>query len=178
MHGSIPIRSTSVIVNTLASRRLSSSRSPLSSERTPTSASFPASIAGSFQPERVNPSPPSPSAAASTIPWTFPLGDDSGVFRSPWASIQITPPGPCAAAIPTSEPSATEWSPPRTSGVCPFRRAPATSFATTSQIARICGRNLARSSPPSVDSATGVTTFPRSTDAIPSVSRRCCSSSA
>jgi hypothetical protein len=49
MHGSIPTRSTSLMVKTLASSFFNSSRSPRSSERTPTRASFPASIAGSLQ---------------------------------------------------------------------------------------------------------------------------------
>ena len=49
MHGSMPRRSMSVIVNTFASSPLSSSRSPWSSERTPTSESRPDSIAGSVQ---------------------------------------------------------------------------------------------------------------------------------
>ena len=66
------------------------------------------------------------------------------MFRSPCASTQTTPPGPCAAAIPTSEPSAIEWSPPSTSGVSPRSRACSTSFATRSHNARICGRKRAR----------------------------------
>ena len=49
MHGSMPTRSISLIVKTFASSRFSTSRSPSSSERTPTSASFPDSIAGSVQ---------------------------------------------------------------------------------------------------------------------------------
>ena len=35
---------------------------------------------------------------------------------SEWASIQSTPPWPCTEASPPSVPSATEWSPPSTSG--------------------------------------------------------------
>ena len=61
----------------------------------------------------------SPSAAARGIPWTFPLGEVSGVFRSPWASNQSTPPAPWVAARPPSVPSAIEWSPPRTIGTEP-----------------------------------------------------------
>ncbi len=38
-----------------------------------------------------------PSAAASGIPWTLPVGDVSGVLRSPCASIQSTPPDPVLA---------------------------------------------------------------------------------
>ena len=49
MHGSTPRLSRSLIVNTFASSRFSRSRSPWSSDRTPTSASFPGSIAGSVQ---------------------------------------------------------------------------------------------------------------------------------
>ena len=52
MHGSIPIRSTSLIVKTFASIRFRSSRSPSSSERTPTNATLPGSTAGSGQPSR------------------------------------------------------------------------------------------------------------------------------
>ena len=51
------------------------------------------------------------------MPWTFPLGLVSGVLMSECASIQSTPPGPCADASPPSVPSATEWSPPSTSGI-------------------------------------------------------------
>src|SRR5213595_631846 len=79
MHGSIPILSTSLMVKTFASSSCRSFRSPSSSERTPTSASFPDSTAGSGQPSRRNASPASPSAAASTMPCTFPLGDVSGM---------------------------------------------------------------------------------------------------
>jgi hypothetical protein len=54
------------------------------------------------------------------MPCTLPLGEVSGVFMSVCASNQITPPGPpCAAARPPSEPTAIEWSPPRTSGSAP-----------------------------------------------------------
>ena len=45
-------------------------------------------------------SPATPSAAASGIPCTLPLGEVSGVLRSPCASIQSTPPAPCAARHP------------------------------------------------------------------------------
>ena len=44
--------------------------------------------------------PSSPIAAASGIPCTLPLGEVSGVFRSPCASIQRTPPTPRAAREP------------------------------------------------------------------------------
>ncbi len=60
-----------------------------------------------------------PSAAARGIPWTFPLGEVAGVFRSPCASNQSTPPAPWVAASPPSVPSAIEWSPPRTIGTEP-----------------------------------------------------------
>ena len=57
------------------------------------------------------------------MPCTLPDGLVSGRLRSPCASIQSTPPGrPAAAAMPESVPIATEWSPPRTSGVAPARR--------------------------------------------------------
>ena len=47
------------------------------------------------------------------------VGLVSGVLMSECASIQSTPPGPCTDARPPSVPSATEWSPPRTSGIAP-----------------------------------------------------------
>ena len=55
------------------------------------------------------------------MPWTFPLGLVSGVFRSPCASSQIAAPGPSTDAMPPTVPSATEWSPPSTSGIEPSR---------------------------------------------------------
>ena len=67
----------------------------------PTSATRDGSSAGRASPSWANHSGARPSAAASGIPWTLPDGLVSGVLRSPWASIQITPPGcPAAAARP------------------------------------------------------------------------------
>ena len=142
-----PRRSTSLIVNTFASsslqelalalverahadeRELARPRPPAASSRRSANARRPARA-----PQRA------PSRAR------FRSASVSGVLRSPCASIQMTPPGPCAAAIPTSEPSATEWSPPSTSGSLRLAAAPrATSFATRSQSSRICGRKRARS---------------------------------
>ena len=104
-----------------------------SSSRTPSSATF-----ADRPPEAarlaLEPAPASPSAAASGIPWTFPLGLVSGVLMSEWASIQSTPPGPCTEASPPSVPSATEWSPPRTSGIAPARVASATLSAISSHV--------------------------------------------
>ena len=91
---SIPMRSTSLIVKTRTPASRSSRRSPSSSRRVPTSATRVGSTAGNGQASLSNPGPASPSAAASTIPWTFPLGLVSGVLMSEWASIQSTPPGP------------------------------------------------------------------------------------
>ena len=45
-----------------------------------------------------------PSAAASGIPCTFPVGRVSGVFRSPCASSQSTPPTPRARREPAERP--------------------------------------------------------------------------
>ena len=170
MHGSMPIRSISLMVKTFASSCCRSSRSPASSERTPTSASLPGSTAGSSQPSCRKASPASPSAAASTIPCTLPEGDVSGVLRSPCASIQTTPPAPRACAIPSSEPRATEWSPPRTSGSAPARAATATRRATSSQTSRISARKRACSSPLGVCSASGVFTLPKSLTRTPTFS--------
>lgn len=86
-------------------------------------------------------------AAASTIPWTLPVGLVSGRFRSPCASSQIAPPGPAARASPPSVPSATEWSPPSTSGRYPSDLALATSSAISAHVALISSRKRARSSP-------------------------------
>jgi len=41
--------------------------------------------AGSVHAGLSKPGPPRPSAAASGMPWTLPLGVVSGVLRSPWA---------------------------------------------------------------------------------------------
>ena len=80
-----------------------------------------------------NDGPPAPSAAASGMPCTLPVGDVDGRFRSPCASIQSAAPGPCALAIPPSVPIAIEWSPPRTSGMCPRCVASLTFSAICSQ---------------------------------------------
>ena len=67
------------------------------------------SSAGSGHASLSKPSPPWPSAAASGIPCTLPLGVVCGVLRSPWASIHSAAPGPpAAAASPPSVPSAIE----------------------------------------------------------------------
>ena len=84
----------SLIVKTAAFSSRSRPRSPSSSERTPTSATRLGSTDGIGRLEPPNAGPASPIEAASTMPWTFPLGLVSGRFRSPWASIQRTPPGP------------------------------------------------------------------------------------
>ena len=89
-------------------------RSPSSTERAPTIAAR--TTDGDGQAPVPNSSPAAPSASASGMPWTFPLGDVPGRFMSAWASIQSTPPAPRAFAIPPSVPIATEWSPPSTSG--------------------------------------------------------------
>ena len=59
---------------------------------------------------------------------------------SEWASIQSTPPGPCTDASPPSVPSATEWSPPRTSGVAPASTSSTTFAAIRSHVALISGQ--------------------------------------
>gem|GEM_PF-4319588 len=69
---------------------------------------------------------PSPNAAASDIPWTFPDGEVVGVLKSPWAS-NHTAPMSASRADPRNEPMATEWSPPSTSGVSSSVNALATS---------------------------------------------------
>ena len=81
----------SLIVNTFAFEPPISSRSAASSERTPTSATR--SSDGVGQASLANASPATPSAAASGIPCTLPLGEVSGVLRSPCASIHSAPPG-------------------------------------------------------------------------------------
>ena len=96
----------SLIVNTFTLRSPTSSRSAGSSCRTPTSAAR--SSDGIGHASLRNASPATPSAAASGIPCTLPLGDVSGVFRSPCASIQSAPPAPCTCAIPPTVPIATE----------------------------------------------------------------------
>ena len=87
----MPTLSISLIVKTRAPELLSSSCSPESSERTPTSAVRSGSTAGSRRLGCANSSPARPRAAASGIPCTFPDGLVAGVLRSPCASSQIHP---------------------------------------------------------------------------------------
>ena len=144
MHGSTPIRSISLIVKTFASmplQQLSARRRRASGRRR--ARACPARPPAAASRRAGTSRPASPSAAASTIPCTLPLGEVSGVLRSPCASIQTTPPVPCTFAIPTSEPSATEWSPPSTSGSAPRSAAAATSSDSRSQRSRIW-REVAR----------------------------------
>ena len=172
MHGSMPTRSISLIVKTFASSRPSSSRSPSSSERTPTSAMRPASTAGSVQPSCANAAPPRPSAAASTIPCTLPLGDDS---RRVQVAVRVDPHDAARAVRRRHADERAE----RDRMVAAEHerqsrlraRAAATSFATPSHSSRICGRKRARSSPTSADSGTGACTLPTSSTATPSLSR-------
>ena len=131
----------SLIVKTRMSASRRKARSAGSSERMPTSATRDGSSAGSVSRSCANHSGARPSAAASGIPCTLPDGLVSGVLRSPWASIQITPPGcPAAAARPASVPIAIEWSPPSTSGRAPSRTVSSTSAASSAQASRISGR--------------------------------------
>ena len=134
----------------------------------------PASTAGSVQPSSANAGPARPSAAASTMPCTFPLGDDSGVLRSPCASIHTTPPGPCAAARPTSVPSAIEWSPPSTSGMRARARALDDELRNASHSSRICGEEARAVVARVVRLGDRRVTSPRSSTATPSFSLRCC----
>ena len=91
-------------------------------------------------------------------------GLESGVLRSPCASIQITPPGsPAAARRPASVPRATEWSPPSTSGTAPSATTSATIAPSREHASRISGRKRARSSRTASASGSGVVTLPRST---------------
>ena len=114
---SIPIRSMSLIVYALipSSRIRSRSRASTRAEADERDAlrldrrERPRVARRSARPSR-------PIAAASGIPCTLPLGEDSGVFRSLCASIQSTPPSSAGRASPPSVPIATEWSPPSTSG--------------------------------------------------------------
>ena len=97
-----------------------------------------------------------PSAAASGMPCTLPLGEVSGRFRSPCASIQSAAPGPCDVAIPPSVPIAIEWSPPSTSGSEPCAGASPTSAARRSHACEDRRRGSARAGrPSSVASGTG-----------------------
>ena len=142
MHGSTPIRSTSLIVKTFASsslqelplsvvERADADERELARRRPPAAASRRAR----------NLSPASPSAAASTIPCTLPLGEVVGRVE---VAVRVDPDDAAAAprafAIPTSEPSATEWSPPSTSGSAPRPAASATSADSRSQRSRIWSR--------------------------------------
>ena len=52
------------------------------------------------------------------MPHSFPDGEVSGVFRSPWASIQMTPSRSWREASPSTAPMCEQQQPPRTSGRC------------------------------------------------------------
>ena len=126
------------------------------------------STAGSGQASLAKAPGSRPSAAASGMPWTFPVGEVAGVFRSPCASSQRTAPGPRTEASPPSVPSAIEWSPPSTIGVRPSSTARATARAMRSQVSLIWARKRACGLPLAVASATTVSTLPQSSHAIPS----------
>ena len=152
--------------------RRTSSRSPSSRERTPMRKTCSGFTAGSGHASLPKASSASPSAAARGIPWTFPLGEVSGVFRSPCASNQSTPPAPWVAASPPSVPSAIEWSPPRTIGTEPSLATAATRRAMRSQAFLISVRKRALGSPDAVASGTTVSTLPQSEHSSPRRARR------
>ena len=117
-------------------------------------------------------SPPSPSAAASDIPWTLPVGEVSGVFMSACASNQSRPPTPRSREMPPSVPSEIDWSPPRTSGRKPSASAVRTRRAIRPPAALISGRYFAWSSLIDDASRIAVSMLPQSTTSWPiSVSR-------
>src|SRR4051812_22138969 len=113
---------------------------------------------------------------ASGMPWTLPLGLDSGVFMSAWASSQIRP-ALCSRSrkkceTPLTVPTATEWSPPRTTGTPPPESVSATRRASRWQVAAIWGRYFARGCPSGAASACSTGTFPRSSTTYPRDARR------
>src|SRR4051794_14945359 len=108
---------------------------------------------------------------ARGIPCTLPLGLDSGVFMSAWASSQIRPTD-CSRSrkkceTPLTVPTATEWSPPNTTGTPPPERVSATRRARRWQVAAIWGRYLARGCPSGAASACSTGTLPRSSTTYP-----------
>jgi hypothetical protein len=89
--------------------------------RTPTRAHFSGRTIGTLPPIRARRRGSFPRTEAKGIPWTFPLGEDSGEFMSPCASNQsrpISPPRARASAEDAAiDPTAIEWSPPRVTGI-------------------------------------------------------------
>ena len=126
MTASMPSRSISEIVKMRTFDRRSRCRSPSSSERMPISTVRSSSTDGAGQRPAENRSPPQPSAPLRPMPWTLPDGVVSGVLQSAWASSQIVATGPCTRARPPNTPSASEWSPPSTSGSSPASQRAAT----------------------------------------------------
>ncbi len=98
------------MVNTATPSDASRARSPESTLRMPTSAVCSSRIIGSGQAELSNRgSPASPSATASGMPCTLPLGEVVGELMSVCASSHTTPPGmPCTRARPPMVPIAIE----------------------------------------------------------------------
>ena len=92
---SMPRRSTSYIVYTCTPSPRRRAFSPSSTLRTPIrTVRASVSIGMGHASLRNRGSGLRPSAIASGMPCTFPVGEVSGVFISVWASNQITPPGP------------------------------------------------------------------------------------
>ena len=95
---SIPIRSMSLIVYALIpSSRIRSRSRAVDRAQADERDAVADRRAGSVQRSLSKRPSVSPIAAASGIPCTLPLGEVSGVFRSPCASIQSTPPTPVRA---------------------------------------------------------------------------------
>ena len=95
----MPSRSMSAMVWTASPWAAIRARSPGSRSRAPISATRSGGDrGGSVQRGAPKRSPPRPSAAASGMPWTLPLGVVCGVLRSACASIQSTAPAPRRAA--------------------------------------------------------------------------------
>ena len=140
----------------------------------PTSAVRSGTIIGSGQADASKRgSSASPSATASGIPCTLPLGEVVGVLMSEWASSQSTPPGaPWNRARPPSVPIAIEWSPPSTSGISPSPSVAATWSASSSQVRLIALQYRADGSPWSTASDITVRTLPWSWIDSPSSSIR------
>ena len=126
-------------------RRTSTSRMPTSAAREP-------STIGEKPARFTSEGAPRPSAAASGIPWMFPVGL---VSRGVRVGVGVEPDEARASpsvrwkwrASPAIVPIATEWSPPRTTGVAPVSSASPTRSRSVSQTSTISFRYLRRGSP-------------------------------
>ncbi len=104
------------MVYTLIPFSLINSFSPSSNERAPIITRFSGLIFGVYPPIFKSTGCLIPRLTANGMPWMLTDGDVSAVFKSAWASYQITPKFSEPFATPASVPIAMLWSPPNING--------------------------------------------------------------